>query len=106
MNGNIDKFENEERKRKHNWFYIVLNARYGHSAFRHYNRSELEGLGFNLCVAPPHVVVSLISEDRDGVGGRCRGTVTPMTQFGDQCTYISGEVPCLLLKENVKSLSS
>ena len=37
MNGNIDKFENEERKRKHNWFYIALNARYGHSAFRHYN---------------------------------------------------------------------
>ena len=36
----------------------------------------------------------------------CRGTVTPMTQSGDQCTYISGEVPCLLLKECVKSLSS
>ena len=31
---------------------------------------ELEGLGFNLCVVPPRVVVSLISEDRDGVGGR------------------------------------
>ena len=26
---------------------------------------ELEGLGFNLCVAPPHVVVSLISEIGD-----------------------------------------
>ena len=30
----------------------------------------MEGLGFNLCVAPPRVVVSLISEDRDRVGGR------------------------------------
>ena len=26
---------------------------------------ELEGLGFNLCVAPPHIVVSLILEIRD-----------------------------------------
>ena len=41
----------------------------------------------------------------DGVSALCRGTVTPMTQSGDQCTYISGEVPCLL-KECVKSLSS
>ena len=30
----------------------------------------MEGLGFNLCVALSRVVVSLISEDRDGVGGR------------------------------------
>ena len=30
------------------------------------NGSESEGLGFNLCVALSHVVVSLISED--GVG--------------------------------------
>ena len=29
---------------------------------------ELEGLGFNLCVAPPHVVVSLISEDEGWIG--------------------------------------
>ena len=27
--------------------------------------SELEGLGFNLCVAPSHIIVSLISEIRD-----------------------------------------
>ena len=27
--------------------------------------SELEGLGFNLYVVPPHIVVSLISEVRD-----------------------------------------
>ena len=34
------------------------------------NGSELEGLGFNLCVALPRIVVSLISEDRDRVGGQ------------------------------------
>ena len=28
--------------------------------------SELEGLGFNLDVAPPHIIVSLISETRVG----------------------------------------
>ena len=31
------------------------------------NGSESEGLGFNLCVAPPCVVVSLILKDRDWV---------------------------------------
>ena len=34
------------------------------------NGSESEELGFNLCVAPSHVVVSLISED--GVGSEIR----------------------------------
>ena len=32
------------------------------------NGSESEGLGFNLCVAPPRVVVSLILRDRSRVG--------------------------------------
>ena len=32
------------------------------------NGSKSEGLGFNLCVAPPHVVVSLISRDKGQVG--------------------------------------
>ena len=32
--------------------------------------SESEGLGFNLCVAPSRVVVSLISRDRNRVGDR------------------------------------
>ena len=32
--------------------------------------SESEGLGFNLCVAPPHIVVSLISKDKGWVGDR------------------------------------
>ena len=32
------------------------------------NGSELEGHGFDWCVVPPHVVVSLISEDRGHVG--------------------------------------
>ena len=32
--------------------------------------SELERLGFNLCVVLPHVVVSLISEGNDRVGGQ------------------------------------
>ena len=31
---------------------------------------ELEGLGFNLCVAPPRIVVSLISRDKSWVGDR------------------------------------
>ena len=30
------------------------------------NGSESEGLSFNLCVALPHIVVSLISEDKVG----------------------------------------
>ena len=33
------------------------------------NGLELEGLGFNLCVAPPHVVVSLILGEKGQVGG-------------------------------------
>ena len=32
------------------------------------NGSESEGFGFNLCVAPPRVVVSLISKDKGQVG--------------------------------------
>ena len=35
---------------------------------RYQNGSESEGLGFNLCVAPSHVVVSLISKDRGQIG--------------------------------------
>ena len=31
---------------------------------------ESEGLGFNLCVAPSHVVVSLISEGKGRIGDR------------------------------------
>ena len=34
------------------------------------NGSESEGLGFNLCVAPPRVVVSLVSKDRGRVRDR------------------------------------
>ena len=34
------------------------------------NGLESEGLGFNLYVAPPCVVVSLISGDKDRVGDR------------------------------------
>ena len=34
------------------------------------NGSESEGLGFNLCVAPSRVVVSLISKDRGRIGDR------------------------------------
>ena len=37
---------------------------------RNRNGSESEGLGFNLCVAPSRVVVSLISKDRGRVGDR------------------------------------
>ena len=37
---------------------------------RYWNGLESEGLGFNLCVAPPRVVVSLISRDKSQVGGR------------------------------------
>ena len=32
------------------------------------NGSESEGLGFNLCVAPSRVIVSLISKDRGQIG--------------------------------------
>ena len=32
------------------------------------NGSESEGLGFNLCVAPPRIVVSLILKDKGWVG--------------------------------------
>ena len=32
------------------------------------NGSELEGLGFNLCVAPPHTIVSLILKVKGWVG--------------------------------------
>ena len=32
------------------------------------NGSESKGLGFNLCVVPSRVVVSLISKDRDWIG--------------------------------------
>ena len=35
-----------------------------------WNGSELEGLGFNLCVAPPHIIMSLISRDRSRVRDR------------------------------------
>ena len=35
---------------------------------RNWNGLESEGLGFNLCVAPPRVVVSLISGDKGQVG--------------------------------------
>ena len=35
-----------------------------------WNGSESEGLGFNLCVAPPRVVVSLILKDKGRVGDR------------------------------------
>ena len=38
--------------------------------FGYQNGSESEGLGFNLCVAPPCIVMSLISEDRGWVGDR------------------------------------
>ena len=34
------------------------------------NGSESEGLGFNLCVAPSRVIVSLILKDRGRIGGR------------------------------------
>ena len=34
------------------------------------NGSESEGLGFNLCVAPPRIVASLISRDRSRIGDR------------------------------------
>ena len=37
---------------------------------RDWDGSELEGLGFNLCVVLPCVVVSLISRDRGQVGDR------------------------------------
>ena len=37
---------------------------------RYRNGLESEGLGFNLCVAPPRVVVSLISRDRSRIGDR------------------------------------
>ena len=36
----------------------------------YWNGSESEGLGFNLCVVPPRVVVSLISRDGSQVGDR------------------------------------
>ena len=39
---------------------------------RNRNGSESEGLGFNLCVAPSRVIVSLITKDRGQIGGqRC-----------------------------------
>ena len=34
---------------------------------RYWKESESEGLGFNLCVAPPRVIVSLISKDKGRV---------------------------------------
>ena len=37
---------------------------------RYWDGLELEGLGFNLCVALPHVVVSLISKDKGRVRDR------------------------------------
>ena len=37
---------------------------------RYQNGLELEGLGFNLCVAPPRVVVSLILGDEGWVRDR------------------------------------
>ena len=49
------------------------------------NGSELEGLGFNLCVAPPHVVVSLISRDRSWVRDQrseVRGDFVVKTKVG------------------------
>ena len=33
----------------------------------YWNGSESEGLGFNLCVAPPHIVMSLILGDKGWV---------------------------------------
>ena len=36
----------------------------------YWNGSESEGLGFNLCVALPHVVVSLILADKGQVRDR------------------------------------
>ena len=36
----------------------------------YWNGLELEGLGFNLCVAPPRVVMSLILKDKDQVRDR------------------------------------
>ena len=41
------------------------------SDVRNQNGSELEGLGFNLCVAPSRIVVSLILEDGDCVSAPC-----------------------------------
>ena len=37
---------------------------------RYWNVSESEGLGFNLCVAPSRIVVSLISKDKGQVRDR------------------------------------
>ena len=37
---------------------------------RNQNGSESEGLGFNLCVAPPRVIVSLILKGRGRIGDR------------------------------------
>ena len=36
----------------------------------YWSGSESEGLGFNLCVAVPHTVMSLISRDKGQVGDR------------------------------------
>ena len=50
------------------------------------NGSESEGLGFNLCVAPSRVVVSLISKDRGRIGDRrleVRDDFVVMTRVGE-----------------------
>ena len=52
---------------------------------RYRNGSELEGLGFNLCVVLPHIVVSLILQDKGWAGDRrseVRGDFVVKTEVG------------------------
>ena len=47
------------------------------------NGSESEGLGFNLCVVPPHIVMSLILGDKDWVRDwRSEMTLSLRTEVG------------------------
>ena len=75
-------------------------------ALREPLRQEVLKQGLNPEKSTINQLYELANVIEEATRYNCRGTVTPMTQSGDQCTYISGEVPCLLLKECVKSLSS